>query len=75
MDEIDAHAGVFKADAAHPRVLFVQLVEPVGYEREVVFELAEVVGLLPVAQPGELEGEVALPVMVYLKKAFLFIVW
>ena len=54
-DEVDAHREVFVADAAHLLVLLVRGVEVVRCDGEVKFVLAEVVGLLAVVEPGELE--------------------
>ena len=54
-DEVDAHREVFVADAAHLLVLLVCGVEVVRCDGEVEFVLAEVIGLLAVVEPGELE--------------------
>lgn len=54
-DEVDPHGRVFKADAAHVLVLLVQLLVLIGVEGQVELALAQVVGLLAVPQPGQLQ--------------------
>ena len=61
-DEVDAHVGVFEADAAHGGVFGVEGGVVLGAEGEVELLVAEVVGFGAVAEPGELEEEVALAV-------------
>ena len=61
-DEINAHGGVFKLDAAHLLVLFVRGSHIRRRHGEVIFELAEIIGLGAVAQPGELQLEIGLAV-------------
>ena len=56
-DEVDAHGGVLKADAAHGLVPGVEGVVFVGAEGQVELALPQVVGLLPVPEPGQLQLE------------------
>ena len=54
-DKVDAHGRVLEADAAHLLVLFVRGLEIIHAEREVELVVAEIVRLVPVAQPCQLE--------------------
>ena len=54
VDEIDAHFGIFKADAAHFLVLCVCSIEIRSLKSKMEFIFAKVVGLLAVAQPSQL---------------------
>ena len=60
--KVDAHAGIFKADAAHGRVLCVRGIHIRHGEREVKLPLAEVIRLRAVTQPGQLELKRRVPV-------------
>ena len=60
--EVDAHVGVFEADATHGGVFGVEGIVVFGAEGEVELFIAEVVGFGAVAEPGELELEIALMV-------------
>ena len=54
-DEIDAHCRIFKADAVHFLVLCVRGLEIIHAEGKVELIVAEIVRLVPVAQPRQLE--------------------
>ena len=54
VDEIDAHFGIFKADAAHFLVLCMCRIEILCLKSKMEFIFAKVVGLLAVAQPSQL---------------------
>ena len=62
LDEVDAHLLVDEADDAQLLVLFARGLVVVHTQGEVDLALAEVVGLLMVAQPGEFELEARFPV-------------
>lgn len=62
LDEIHAHRLVFKADAAHFRMVLERAFHVVRRERQMVLDLAEVVRLAAVLHPGELELEIAFAV-------------
>ena len=61
-DEVDAHGGILKADAAHLLVLFVGGLKILRPQGQVEFALAQVVLLGMVPQPGQLQTEVRLAV-------------
>ena len=61
-DEVDAHGGVLKADAAHGRMLGVGGVVVLRPQGQVELALPQVVFLRMVPQPGELQAEVRLAV-------------
>ena len=54
-DEIDAQCRIFKADAVHFLVLCVRGLEIIHAEGKVKLVITEVVRLVPVAQPRQLE--------------------
>ena len=54
-DKIDAHCRIFKADAVHFLVLCVCGIEIIHAEGQVELVVTEVVRLVPVAQPRQLE--------------------
>ena len=54
-DEIDAHCRIFKADAVHFLVFCVRGIEIIYAEGQVELVVTEVVRLVPVAQPRQLE--------------------
>ena len=62
VDEIDAHFGIFKADAAHFLVLCVCRIEILRLKSKMEFIFAKVVGLLAVAQPSQLQCEIGFAV-------------
>ena len=61
-DEIDAHGGIFEADAAHFLVLGVGRLVILGLQGQMEFTLAQIVLLRMVPKPGELQTEVCFAV-------------
>lgn len=61
--EVDAHGRVFVTDAAHLFVAGVGRFEVVSLESQVEFVVPEVVGLLAVPEPGQLQLVGAVPVL------------
>ena len=54
VDEIDAHFGIFKADAAHFLMLCMCRIEILCLKRKMEFIFAKIIRLLAVAQPSQL---------------------
>ena len=63
IDKVDAHGGVFKADAAHFLMQGVGGFKVLGLEGQMEFQFAQVILLGMTLQPGQfqLEGVVSLP--------------
>ena len=61
LNEVDAHGGIFVADAAHGLMLGFGGVKVGHGEGQVEFPLAQVIGLGMIPQPGQLQTEGCAP--------------